>query len=153
MELTTVVIAALFCSLGSAYPISADTLNCRSGPGTDHAVVKSYTKGQEISITCQTEGTSVQGHTIWNKTPDGCYVSDYYVKTGSSGYVAAKCDAGNSGNENNNDKGDDKGNDKGGDTGGRACGPPASNKATVDLIAEFEGFEPKVCKYSLFRSY
>ena len=77
----------------SAYPVKADTLNCRSGPGTSYKVVKTYKKGADVKITCQTPGTSVEGDTLWDKTSDGCYVADYYVKTGTSGYVAAHCDA------------------------------------------------------------
>jgi GH24 family phage-related lysozyme (muramidase) len=104
----------------SAYPITGDVVNCRSGPGTSFSVVKQYTQGQDVSITCQTEGSNVNGNTIWDKTADGnCYVSDYYVQTGVNGYVTGKC-------------------------GTSSCSAPKSNQATVDLIAEFEGFEPNV---------
>ncbi|KAJ5166635.1 uncharacterized protein N7482_005416 [Penicillium canariense] len=78
----------------SAYPISGDTVNCRSGPGTGYDVVKTYKKGQDVSITCQATGTDVKGDTLWDKTSDGCYVTDFYVKTGSSSYVTKKCDSG-----------------------------------------------------------
>ncbi|KAK0702532.1 lysozyme-like domain-containing protein [Apiosordaria backusii] len=104
----------------SAYLITGDVVNCRSGPGTSYSVVKQYTQGQDVTITCQTEGTNVNGVTIWDKTADGnCYVSDYYVQTGSDGYVTGRC-------------------------GTSSCPAPKSNQATVDLIAEFEGFEPNV---------
>ncbi|KAK4198669.1 lysozyme-like domain-containing protein [Triangularia verruculosa] len=104
-----------------AYPITGDVVNCRSGPGTSYSIVKQYTQGQDVTITCQTEGTSVNGVTIWDKTADGnCYVSDYYVQTGVNGYVTGRC--------------------------GGSCSAPKSNQATVDLIAEFEGFEPNVWK-------
>nr|8B2H_A Chain A, SH3b domain-containing protein [Thermothielavioides terrestris] len=76
------------------YPVKADTLNCRSGPGTSYKVIKTYKKGTDLKITCQTPGTSVNGDNLWDKTSDGCYVADYYVKTGTSGYVTAHCDAG-----------------------------------------------------------
>ncbi|EAW13227.1 C40 family peptidase [Aspergillus clavatus NRRL 1] len=81
----------------SAYPITGDTVNCRSGPGTSHAVVKSYKKGEDVKIVCQAPGTDVKGESIWDKTSDGCYVADYYVKTGTTGYVTKKCDSGGGG--------------------------------------------------------
>jgi len=118
MKLATFAAFALSFSFASAYPITGDSVNCRSGPGTSYDVKKTYKKGQDVSITCQTQGTSVNGNSIWDKTSDGCYVADYYVKTGSSGYVKDKCTT--------------------------SCAAPASNQATVDLIAEFEGFVPKI---------
>ncbi|KAK3896787.1 hypothetical protein C8A05DRAFT_39664 [Staphylotrichum tortipilum] len=81
----------------SAYPVKADTLNCRSGPGTSYKVVKTYKKGADVKITCQTPGPSVNGDTLWDKTSDGCYVADYYIKTGTSSYVAPKCGGGSTG--------------------------------------------------------
>ncbi|KAK1253605.1 hypothetical protein MKX07_001682 [Trichoderma sp. CBMAI-0711] len=88
------IIALAFASLSvNAYPITGDIVNCRSGPGTSFAIKKTYKKSQDVSVTCQTSGTSVNGNSIWDKTSDGCYVADYYVKTGSSSYVTKKCDA------------------------------------------------------------
>ncbi|KAJ1782353.1 hypothetical protein LPJ59_006830, partial [Coemansia sp. RSA 2399] len=72
----------------------ADSLNCRAKPSTTGKVVHSYTSSDDVSVVCQTEGESIQGNTIWDKTADGCYVADYYIHTGSNGYVAAKCDSG-----------------------------------------------------------
>ena len=117
------IITALAASLApaSAYVITGDGVNCRSGPGTNYAVKKSYAKGHDVKISCQTSGTNVNGNSIWDKTQDGCYVADYYVKTGTNGYVTKKC---------------------GGTT---TCTAPKSNAATVDLISEFEGFVPKIC--------
>ena len=93
---TTLVLA--FSSLASAasYPITGSTVNCRSGPGTSYSVKKSYSKGTKVTISCQTSGTSVNGNNIWDKTGDGCYVADYYVKTGTNGYVTKKCSSGGS---------------------------------------------------------
>ncbi|OBT44537.1 hypothetical protein VE00_04930 [Pseudogymnoascus sp. WSF 3629] len=123
MKFTLFAAAAALASTAVAFPITGDTVNCRSGPGTSYAVKKSYAKGHDVTITCQTGGTSVSGNSIWDKTSDGCYVADYYVKTGSSGYVKPKCSSGG---------------------GGGSCSAPKSNAATVDLIAEFEGFVAKV---------
>lgn len=112
---------ALVASVIVAYPISGDDVKCRSGPGTTFAVKKAYEKGTEVQISCQTEGTNIFGNSIWDKTQDGCYVSDYYVKTGTDGYVTDKC-------------------------GSNGCNPPKSNEATVELIASFEGFVSTICK-------
>lgn len=87
--------AALFpllaSSFASAYPITGDNVNCRDGPGTSFTVLKTYAKGHNVTLTCQTEGTNVEGNTIWDKTTDDCYVADFYVKTGSNDYVTDKC--------------------------------------------------------------
>ncbi|KFY13112.1 hypothetical protein V492_03489 [Pseudogymnoascus sp. VKM F-4246] len=89
--LSLVACTAAFLSSGAlAFPVTA-AVNCRSGPGTSFGVKKSYAKGHAVTISCQTGGTSVQGNSIWDKTSDGCYVADYYVKTGSNGYVKPKC--------------------------------------------------------------
>ncbi|CAG8367483.1 unnamed protein product [Penicillium salamii] len=88
---------AAIAPLVSAYPITGDGVNCRSGPGTSHSIVKSYKKGLDVAITCQTDGTDVNGNNIWDKTADGCYIADYYIKTGSSSYVTKKCDDSGSG--------------------------------------------------------
>ncbi|KAJ2552388.1 hypothetical protein IWW35_002355 [Coemansia sp. RSA 1878] len=117
---------ALFAALSATsfaktYPITGDSVNCRSGPGTSYAIKTSYKKGQSVSISCQASGTSVSGNNIWDKTSDGCYVSDYYVKTGVNGYVTTKC--GSSG---------------GGGSSDSYC--KKINSAGVNLIAQWEGF-------------
>ncbi|KAK4102521.1 glycoside hydrolase family 24 protein [Parathielavia hyrcaniae] len=119
MKSVGIAILASVLAPASAYLITGDTVNCRAGPGTNYAVKRTYSKGTDVTITCQTSGTSVQGHAIWDKTSHGCYVSDLYVETGSAGYVTGRC-------------------------GTTTCVAPKSNQATVDLIAEFEGFEPNV---------
>ncbi|KAK9319794.1 hypothetical protein V1517DRAFT_28082 [Lipomyces orientalis] len=81
----------------SGYAITGDSVNCRSGPGTSYSVVKTYSKGQDVSITCQAPGTDINGDNLWDKTSDGCYVADYYVSTGTTGYVTSKCGAGSGG--------------------------------------------------------
>jgi uncharacterized protein YraI len=123
MKFLTLAVLASAISTATAYPITADDVKCRSGPGTSFAVKKTYKKDTNVDISCQTEGTDIFGNSIWDKTQDGCYVSDYYVKTGSDGYVTDKCEGG-------------------------GCSPPKSNSATVDLIAEFEGFVSTICKLS-----
>ncbi|ENH69292.1 Lysozyme [Fusarium oxysporum f. sp. cubense race 1] len=101
----------------TAFLITDEGVRCRSGPTTSHAIQRQFTKGTDVTITCQIEGTNIEGNALWDKTTFGCYVSDYYVATGSSGYVTSKC---------------------------RSCRAPKSNAATVNLIASFEGFRPDV---------
>ncbi|KAF7712227.1 Uncharacterized protein PECH_003816 [Penicillium ucsense] len=90
--------ATLALPLVSAYPVKTDGLHCRSGPGTSYSIIRSYNTGTDLTITCQTPGTVINGDELWDKTSDGCYVSDYYVKTGTSGYVTAHCGSGSGGN-------------------------------------------------------
>jgi hypothetical protein len=125
MQLLALAALASALAPASAYLITGDTVNCRTGPGTNYGVKKTYSKGTDVKITCQTSGTNVEGNSIWDKTSDGCYVADYYVKTGSNGYVTDKCG------------------------GTSTCVVPKSNQATVDLIAEFEGFVDHVCGCNL----
>lgn len=84
-------LVAMASTVVSAYPVTGSVLNCRASPDTSSAVKKTYKKGDNVDISCQTEGPSVEGNSIWDKTQDGCYVADFYVKTGSSGYVKDKC--------------------------------------------------------------
>ena len=79
------------CSPAGPYPITADDVKCRSGPGTSYSIKKTYAKGTDVQITCQTEGTNIFGNSIWDKTTDGCYVSDYYIRTGVNDYVTGRC--------------------------------------------------------------
>ncbi|KAH6622695.1 CHAP domain-containing protein [Chaetomium tenue] len=91
LALFAALFEAVAFTVTAAYPITGSVVNCRSGPGTSYAVKKSYSKGADVKISCQTSGTSVNGNNIWDKTQDGCYVADYYVKTGTNGYVTTKC--------------------------------------------------------------
>ncbi|KAJ2082685.1 hypothetical protein H4R24_001435 [Coemansia sp. RSA 988] len=124
MKLLSIAVIALASatSFAKTYPITGNTVNCRSGPGTSYSSKKSYKKGTQVTISCQTSGTSVSGNSIWDKTSDGCYVADYYVKTGVNGYVTKKCDGGSSG----------------GSPSGGYC--KRINTAGVNLVAQWEGF-------------
>jgi hypothetical protein len=84
-SIATVFAATLgLVELVSAYPIThATSLHCRSSPSASAKLVKTYKAGTDIKISCQTEGQSIEGSTIWDKTQDGCYVADYYVKVNS----------------------------------------------------------------------
>ncbi|MFF4270027.1 hypothetical protein [Streptomyces sp. NPDC001536] len=80
----------------ASYPIvGTSNVNARSGPGTSYQIIKTYKPGTNISIVCQTPGETITGplgtSNIWDKTSDGVFVSDTYVKTGSDGYVVRQC--------------------------------------------------------------
>jgi NlpC/P60 family len=68
---------------GQAYPATAD-LNGRAGPSLAARVVEEnmYRKGEKVVIVCQIAGSLAHGSKIWDKTDDGVYVPDAYVKTG-----------------------------------------------------------------------
>ncbi|GFF38193.1 uncharacterized protein YraJ [Aspergillus udagawae] len=98
-KLVALTLAAA-ASMVNAYAITGDGVNCRTGPSTNDKVVKSYEKGADVKLTCQTYGEDVKGNNIWDKTTDGCYVTDYYVKTGSSSMVTKECGGGSPGDGN-----------------------------------------------------
>ena len=63
---------------------SATGVNARSGPGVSYAVVTSYPAGAAVSVVCQAPGSKVGTTSVWDKLPDGSYVTDYYLSTPSS---------------------------------------------------------------------
>lgn len=89
------LLLALFLAVPivSAYPITGTTVNCRTGPSTSYEVVLAYKLGDDVRITCQTAGETIEGNYLWDFTTDGCYVTDYFVKTGSNGMVTKECDS------------------------------------------------------------
>ncbi|KAJ1946475.1 hypothetical protein FBU59_002022 [Linderina macrospora] len=91
---------------------------------TVYGVVRSYARGAQVTLSCQTEGEVIKGDSLWDKTQHGCYVADYYVQTGTSGYVTSKCGSGG-----------------GGSSSSGYC--KNVNAATLNLIKEFEGFVSK----------
>ncbi|KAK3181459.1 hypothetical protein K4F52_007169 [Lecanicillium sp. MT-2017a] len=80
---------------GKTYPINGDNVNCRPGPGTGSGVVRQYNKGDKVTLTCQTNGESIHGDSLWDKTTDGCYVADWYVQTNTGNMVVGECGGGN----------------------------------------------------------
>jgi LasA protease len=62
------------------------TLNRRSGPGTNYAIVGSVADAATINLVCWRNGTSHTGRygtsSVWDKMSDGTWVSDAYVYTG-----------------------------------------------------------------------
>jgi cell wall-associated NlpC family hydrolase len=78
---------------GSGYPAETD-LDGRNSKSISAATVKEYPSGSTIDVTCQAYGEWAYGSYIWDKTTDGLWVTDYYVKTGTSGFVSdmPRCD-------------------------------------------------------------
>lgn len=66
----------------SVYGLPAgNTLNVRSGPGTQFARIASLSEGQQVSISCQTRGSVVAGSSVWDEIGAGEYVSDWFINT------------------------------------------------------------------------
>jgi len=94
MMLKALTLVAAVLPLVTAYPITADDVKCRAGPSTADEIVTTFAKDHEVDLECQVIGEDVFGNAIWDKTTDGCYVSDYYVLTGSDGMVTDNCNGG-----------------------------------------------------------
>jgi flagellar protein FlgJ len=70
-------------------------LNVRYGPAVKFGLTMTLRNGTRLPIHCQTYGQLIRGSVkttaIWDRLPNGRYVSDAYVNTGSSGLVAPPC--------------------------------------------------------------
>lgn len=69
------------------YPgqVTASALNARSGPGASYPTSGSaLQRGSLAYVVCQKSGTKVGTSSVWNKLPDGRWVSDYYVSNRSN---------------------------------------------------------------------
>ncbi|KAJ1950047.1 hypothetical protein EC988_004534, partial [Linderina pennispora] len=62
--ISAIALAAL-SQVVSGYAINGDNVNCRTGPGTSHDVVRKYNSGDEVTLSCQTEGEAVRGDSLW----------------------------------------------------------------------------------------
>lgn len=62
-------------------------LNVRTAPNTSGSVVATVANGRTVNLSCQVSGQSVAGTvrttSMWDRTTDGGYVSDAYIKRGS----------------------------------------------------------------------
>lgn len=71
------------------------SVNVRSGPGTSYAKVGRLSAGARVTIQCQKAGENINGpggtSKLWDRIGSGRWVSDTYVRTGSTGYVAPRC--------------------------------------------------------------
>ncbi|WP_433387193.1 peptidoglycan DD-metalloendopeptidase family protein [Micromonospora sp. KLBMP9576] len=70
---------------------SGTPLTVRTGPGTGYATAGTVADGAQVTIQCQTSGTSVTGtygtSTIWDRIGSGRFIADAYVHTGYDGYI------------------------------------------------------------------
>ncbi|MFC9429229.1 hypothetical protein [Streptomyces sp. NPDC056987] len=70
-------------------------VNVRSGPGTNYQLVRVLQYGATVPINCQKPGERITGPygttNLWDNIANGEFISDAYVYTGSSGYVAPRC--------------------------------------------------------------
>ncbi|GGS22519.1 M23 family metallopeptidase [Actinokineospora fastidiosa] len=70
-------------------------VNLRSGPGLNYTITGRANDGEVVSIVCTTRGGSVQGlwgtTDLWNRLPNGSFISDGFVNTGSNEPVAPAC--------------------------------------------------------------
>ncbi|KAJ2872961.1 hypothetical protein H4R27_006622, partial [Coemansia aciculifera] len=94
---TALALLALFSASEAFDIIHSANLNCRAGPSTKSDIIKVYSLGDDVQIVCQSTGERVSDTNIWDKTPDNCYVLDYYLSTGFSGIFMPLCNATSSG--------------------------------------------------------
>ena len=72
----------------NVFNTGGDAINVRQGPNTTSAIVGTVSEGQSLGISCQVNGTSVLGTTIWDFIPaKSGYVTDAYMYTGYDGFV------------------------------------------------------------------
>ncbi|MFB9688063.1 hypothetical protein [Amycolatopsis plumensis] len=83
-----------FAASGTVHTDSGAPLTVRSSPSATAGSIGSLADGTAVTISCQTNGSTVDGKygtsDIWDKVGDG-YISDAYVYTGSDGRVAPDC--------------------------------------------------------------
>ncbi|MET8545696.1 peptidoglycan DD-metalloendopeptidase family protein, partial [Kitasatospora sp. NPDC004799] len=92
---TLVNYGALGLTSGIVDAFDDPSVNRRSGPGTDYPVVGTVADGTTIDISCSANGTSHTGRwgttSLWNRLPDGTWISDAFVWTGSAAPVNGTC--------------------------------------------------------------
>lgn len=93
------------------YFVATDNLNTRAGKSLNAKVVTAdkYKKGQKVPVVCQDPGEYAYGSSIWDKTTDGAWVTDVYVKTGHTGFAPGvpRCSATTSNTGGSTSKGGD----------------------------------------------
>lgn len=77
-------------TVGYSYLVTGSSpLAARSGPSTSYPVVRTYSPGSALAVSCQAPGQKVAVTSVWDKLTDGSYVTDHYVSTPSgTGYSA-----------------------------------------------------------------
>ena len=79
---------AEFAATVHRFPATQD-LDGRAAPRLDARTLKvnAYRKGAAVPVVCQLKSETAYGSNIWDKTSDGYYVTDRYVKTGVTGFA------------------------------------------------------------------
>jgi len=76
-------------AVSGSYQVTA-TLDGRTAKDlNNHAYPNMYAAGQYVPISCQDSGPAAYGSTVWDLTKDHVWITDYYVRTGSSGFSSA----------------------------------------------------------------
>ncbi|GAA4161904.1 hypothetical protein GCM10022286_20220 [Gryllotalpicola daejeonensis] len=118
---------------GTAF-VTTDALNGRKTKKVSAAAVKVYGKNTLIKVQCQAYGQYAYGDAVWDKTSDGLFVPDYYVRTGYSGFVPnmPRCDSDQPSGASSSGGGT-SGGTSGGSSGGTgtATGAPSSHNCAV----------------------
>ena len=72
----------------TVFNTGGDAINVRQSPNTTSAILGSVAAGASVGISCQVNGTSVLGTTIWDYLPSkNGYVTDAYMYTGYDGFI------------------------------------------------------------------
>jgi LasA protease len=70
-------------------------VNRRSGPGSAYPLVGTTADGSTVDVRCSSTGTSHTGRwgttALWNRLPDGTWISDAFTYTGVDGPVNGYC--------------------------------------------------------------
>ncbi|KFY86223.1 hypothetical protein V500_07781 [Pseudogymnoascus sp. VKM F-4518 (FW-2643)] len=71
---------------------SPTTVKCRSGPGTQYKIVKTYPASGRECYSCYESGTCINGNCSWDYNyMDNCYISGYYTGSACTTAALGKC--------------------------------------------------------------
>jgi hypothetical protein len=69
--------------------INGDNVNVRTGPGTNYPIITALNAGNQVSISCTTQGENVNGNSQWDQTSingQTGYVADVYVNSNGASF-------------------------------------------------------------------
>ncbi|SDS97159.1 Phage-related lysozyme (muramidase), GH24 family [Friedmanniella luteola] len=85
------------CTIPQTY-VAARTLDGRTARVlSNHARPDRYPRGSRVQITCQAlGGPTYHGSSLWDRTVDGLWIPDHFLRTGTAGWVTGlpRCEAG-----------------------------------------------------------
>jgi GH24 family phage-related lysozyme (muramidase) len=118
------------CSIPRTFSVT-ETLDGRTAKDlSNHAFPNRYPAGTKVSVECQAYGGPTYGGSyLWDRTSDGLWIADYYVKTGTSDFVQGlpRCDL-----------------DAPSSLDRRPAADLDLSSRGAEFIAAFEGFRPTV---------